>query len=74
MKKIKEKIDPEKWYSVNQIAKAKLIYGYGFMGVKHLVDNGQLPAAKLKATRKSQVRYRIAGKDIIGYINKNAPK
>ena len=67
-------IEKNKWYSVNQIAKAGWIYGMGFMGVKHLVDNGQLPAAKLKATKKSQVRYRIQGMDIIGYMKRNNPK
>ena len=69
-----EVIDKNKWYSVNQIAKAGWIFGFGFMGVRHLVGNGQLPAAKLKATKDAQVRYKIQGKHIIEYINKNKPK
>lgn len=74
MKKFKEKLDPEEWYSINQIGKMKIIYGMGFMGVRKLVENGQLPAARLKATKDAQVRYRIQGRYIIEYLKKNNPK
>ncbi len=67
-------IEKNKWYSVNQIAKAGWIFGFGFMGVRKLVETGQLPAAKLKATKDAQVRYKIQGKNIIEYIKRNKPK
>lgn len=67
-------IEKEKWYSVNQIAKEKLIYDFGFMGVRKLVETGQLPTARLKATKDAQVRYKIQGRHIIEYLNKNKPK
>ncbi|MCK4454503.1 hypothetical protein KAU51_04175 [Candidatus Parcubacteria bacterium] len=69
-----EEIEKDKWYSVNQIAKARFIFGLGFMGVRKLVETGQLSAARLKATNRSQVRYKIQGRHIIEYLNKNKPK
>ena len=67
-------VEKNKWYSVNQIAKAGWIFGIGFMGIRHLVETGQLPAARLKATKDAQVRYKIQGQHIIDYLNKNKPK
>ena len=67
-------IEKNKWYSVNQIAKAGIIFGLGFMGVRKLVETGQLSAARLRATKDAQVRYKIQGRHIIEYLNKNKPK
>jgi hypothetical protein len=69
-----KKIKPQCWYSVNELAKKKVIFGIGFMGIKHLVETGRLPAAQFKATRDAQVRYRIWGAHILDYIKSNQPK
>jgi hypothetical protein len=65
------KINKNEYYSINQIEKNGWLFGFKFMTIRKLVLTGLLPAIQHRPTKDSQVRYRILGKDILDYIEKN---
>jgi len=73
IKEITNQINPSQWYSVQQIAKGRWLFGRDYMGVRYIVRMGEIPAAFLKPKQGKQVRYRIWGQDIINYIIDNKP-